>query len=117
LPSWTRVVVCSWAGLTRPASDTTAFFSPEPLKPGRYTLGMEFVREGKREQGENLGKAKLYVNDKAVADGAMKTQPAKFTLSGEGQCVGYDSGDAASTEYKAPGKFTGGTIDGVGVTV
>ena len=46
----------------------------------------------------------------------MKTQPAKFTLSGDGLCVGYDSGDAVSQEYKSPGTFKGGTIFGVGVT-
>jgi arylsulfatase len=28
----------------------------------------------------------------------MKTQPAKFTLSGDGLCVGYDSGGAVSAE-------------------
>jgi arylsulfatase len=47
----------------------------------------------------------------------MKAQPGKFTLSGDGLCVGFDSGDAVSQEYKAPGKFKGGTIFGVGVTV
>ena len=31
--------------------------------------------------------------------------------------VGYDSGDAVSAQYKSPGKFQGGTILGVGVTV
>jgi arylsulfatase len=31
--------------------------------------------------------------------------------------VGYDSGDAVSQDYKTPGKFTGGTILFVGVTV
>jgi hypothetical protein len=47
----------------------------------------------------------------------MKTQPGKFTLSGDGLCVGFDSGDAVSQEYKTPGRFTGGTIFLVGVTV
>ena len=47
----------------------------------------------------------------------MKTQPGHFTLSGDGLCVGYDSADAVSQEYTAPFKFTGGTIQGVGVTV
>jgi hypothetical protein len=37
----------------------------------------------------------------------MKTQPAKFTRSGDGLCVGYDSGDAVSKEYKSPGSFKG----------
>ena len=45
------------------------------------------------------------------------TQVGKFTLSGDGLCVGYDSGDAVSEEYKSPGKFKGGTILVVGVTV
>ena len=60
---------------------------------------------------------KLYINDKVVAQGTMRTQPAKFTLSGDGLCVGYDSGDAVSAEYKTPGTFHGGTIMAVGVTV
>jgi arylsulfatase len=47
----------------------------------------------------------------------MKTQPAKFTLSGDGLCVGFDSGDAVSKNYKSPGAFHGGIIRGVGVTV
>lgn len=92
------------------------FVSAE-LKPGKYTLGMEFIRESTGEHGEQLGTMKLYVNSKVVAQGKMKTQPGKFTLSGDGLCVGYDSGDAVSTEYKTPGKFKGGTILGVGVTI
>jgi arylsulfatase len=60
---------------------------------------------------------KLYVNDKVVAEGPMRSQAGKFTLSGDGLCVGYDSGDAVSKEYKSPGTFKGGTILGVGVTV
>ena len=87
------------------------------LTPGKYTLGMEFIREKAGPHHESLGKAMLYVNDKVVAEGPMKTQPAKFSLSGDGLCVGYDSGDAVSKEYKSPGTFKGGTILGVGVTV
>jgi hypothetical protein len=57
------------------------------------------------------------VNDKVVAEGPMRSQAGKFTLSGDGLCVGYDSGDAVSKEYKSPGTFKGGTILGVGVTI
>ena len=92
------------------------FASPE-LKPGKYTLGMEFIREGAGEFRESLGTTKLYVNDKVVAEGPMRAQVGKFTLAGDGLCVGYDSADAVSEEYQAPGKFKGGTIVGVGVTV
>jgi hypothetical protein len=52
-----------------------------------------------------------------VAPGKMRTQPGRFTLSGDGLCVGYDGGDAVSTLYKAPGKFTDGKIQGAAVSV
>ena len=92
------------------------FISPE-LKPGKYTLGMEFIREGAGEYAASVGKTKLYVNDKVVAEGPMKTQPGKFTLCGDGLCVGRDSADAVSEDYKSPGDFKGGTIKFVGVTI
>jgi hypothetical protein len=38
-------------------------------------------------------------------------------LSGDGLCIGHDSGDAVSEDYKSPGEFKGGTILFVGVTV
>ena len=93
------------------------FVSNETLKPGKYTLGMEFTKDDAGEYGESLGSMKLYINEDVVAEGTMKTQPAKFTLSGDGLCVGYDSGDAVSELYQSPGKFKGGNIQFVGVTV
>jgi len=93
-----------------------SFVSPE-LKPGKYSLGMEFIREGAGKNRESLGKTNLYVNDKVVASGPMRAQVGKFTLSGDGLCIGYDSGDAVSASYKSPGRFTGGSILAVGVTV
>jgi arylsulfatase len=87
------------------------------LQPGKHTVGMEFIRESTGKSGESLGKAKLYVNDTVVAEGPLKTQAGKFTLSGDGLCVGYDSGDAVSQQYKTPGAFRGGVIGFVGITV
>jgi hypothetical protein len=92
------------------------FISPE-LKPGNYALGMEFTRESAGKYKESVGRTKLYVNDKVVAEGPMRAQVGKFTLCGDGLCVGHDSADAVSEEYTAPGEFKGGTILGVGVTV
>jgi arylsulfatase len=91
--------------------------SSDELNAGKCVVGMEFVREGEGEHKENLGKAKLYINDKVVAEGPMKTQLGKFTLAGDGLCVGYDSGDAVSQEYTTPGTFKGGTIRFVEVGV
>jgi arylsulfatase len=93
------------------------FVSSEALMPGKYVLGLEFIREGDGPHKENVGKMKLYVNDKVVAEGPMKTQLGKFTLCGDGLCVGYDSADAVSKEYKAPDTFKGGQIRFVEVAV
>src|SRR5215468_8481075 len=92
-------------------------FISKELKPGKQTLGMEFIREKAGPKGESVGKTSLYVNGQMVAQGEMRTQSGKFTLAGDGLCVGYDSGDSVSEEYKSPGTFEGGTILGVGVDV
>jgi hypothetical protein len=47
----------------------------------------------------------------------MRAQIGKFTLSGDGLCVGYDSGDNVSDQYTTPGTFTGGEIQGVAFDV
>jgi len=47
----------------------------------------------------------------------MKTQAGKFTLSGDGLCIGRDRGDNVSEEYKSPGEFKGDTILAVAVSV
>jgi arylsulfatase len=65
---------------------------------------------------KSTGTMKLCIDEDVVAEGPMKTQP-KFTLSGDGLCVAYDSGDAVSELYQSPGEFEGGIIQAVGVTV
>lgn len=92
-------------------------FVSDALQPGKYTLGMEFTREGMGKFHESEGKTWLYVNDKVVAEGPMRAQVGKFTLCGDGLCIGYDSADAVSAEYKTPGKFKGGKILFVEVSV
>jgi len=93
------------------------FISSEEITPGKHTFGMEFTRTGAGPHKESLGTMKLYVDGKMVAQGPMKTQPGYFSLTGDGLCVGYDSGDAVSAEYAGNSRFHGGTIQGVGVTV
>ncbi|MFM9033367.1 MAG: sulfatase-like hydrolase/transferase [Mycobacterium sp.] len=92
------------------------FVSPK-LTAGNHTLGVEFVREGAGEHGESTGTAKLYVDEKVVAEGPMRAQVGKFTLSGDGLCVGFDSADPVSRSYPPGFPFTGGRILGVGVDI
>ncbi|MND88387.1 Arylsulfatase [compost metagenome] len=93
------------------------FVSSATLTPGKHALGFEFVRESTGKNGEQIGTGHLYIDGKEVAKGPMKTQPGKFTLSGDGLCVGFDSGDAVSHQYKSPGTFKGGEIVGVGIDI
>ncbi|OYU96384.1 MAG: arylsulfatase [Bacteroidetes bacterium B1(2017)] len=87
------------------------------LKPGKYTVGMEFIREKAGPNHESMGTAKLYVNDQMVAEGPMRTQVGKFTLVGDGLCVGFDSGDPVSDLYESPGEFKGGVVKFVTISV
>ena len=93
------------------------FVSTMELKPGKYTVGMAFDKESVGKYNESLGTATLYINDSEVASGPMRAQVGKFTLVGDGLCVGYDSGDPVSKQYSSPGEFEGGTIDFVTVNV
>jgi arylsulfatase len=89
--------------------------STETLKPGKYTFGVEFTKEKAGAHGESMGTAKLYINDKVVATDSMTAQVGKFTLVGDGLCVGFDSGDPVSKQYASPGEFEGGEISFVTV--
>ncbi|WP_157000755.1 arylsulfatase [Agromyces laixinhei] len=92
------------------------FVSPK-LTPGKHVLGMEFTREEAGPNKESVGTTKLYVDDQLVDEGPMRAQVGKFTLCGDGLCVGYDSADSVSRSYTAPFRFTGGKILGVAVDV
>jgi arylsulfatase len=62
---------------------------------------------------------KVYIDDDVVAEGEMRTQTGKFTLCGDGLCVGRDSADSVTKEYtpESQGRFTGGTVAYVEVSV
>ena len=78
---------------------------------------MEFTRESAGDHGESHGTTKLYVDDQVVAEGPMRTQTGRFTLCGDGLCIGYDSADPVSRHYPASVEFINGHILGVGIDV
>ena len=47
---------------------------------GKRVLGMEFVRESVGERHESHGTTRLYIDDKQVAEGPMRTSPATYAL-------------------------------------
>ena len=97
---------------TSSASSRNRSSSPPELKPGKYTLGMEFIREGAGQHEESLGTTKLYVNDKVVAEGPMRAQPGKFTLSRRRPLHRLRQRRRRQPAIQEPRQFTGGTFSG-----
>ena len=78
---------------------------------------MVFDKTGEEPEFVPNGNVQLIVNGETVASGTMRTQPGKFTLAGDGVCVGWDSADAVSADYRAPFRLSGGRIKFVAVDV
>ncbi|MGB0097508.1 MAG: hypothetical protein WBP81_33855, partial [Solirubrobacteraceae bacterium] len=57
--------------------------------------------------------------EEKVGEARIKTQPGKFSIGGEGLCVGRDTSEPVTGDYPAahPHEFTGGTINRVAVDV
>ncbi len=77
--------------------------------PGKHIVGVEFTKE-KVGTGEILGTMKFYLDDKMMAQAPMRTEFHRYSLGGEGLCVGYDSSDPVSKQYSYRFPFTGGEI-------
>jgi hypothetical protein len=77
---------------------------------GTHVVGVEFTKERAGEYHEPHGPMKLYVDDQVVAEDEMRTILSRYSLCGEGLCIGYDGGHAVSSEYKPKFEFTGGRI-------
>ena len=77
---------------------------------GDHIIGVDFIKEERGENGEWFGTATLYVDDEAVDRGRFRTMPGHFTLCGEGLCVGYDGGDAVTSDYGNDFTFRNGEL-------
>jgi arylsulfatase len=77
---------------------------------GTHIVGVEFTKDGQGEHHEAHGTLKLHVDDDVVAEGEIRTNASRYSLCGEGLCVGYDGGDAVSKEYAGNFPFTNGEI-------
>jgi hypothetical protein len=52
----------------------------------------------------------LHIDEQTVDKQSIRTQSGHYGLAGEGLCVGYDSGDRVSAEYRGRNRFTNGEI-------
>jgi hypothetical protein len=84
---------------------------------GTHVVGIEFTKARMGEHHEPYGPVKLHVDDQEVAEDGFRMIASRYSLCGEGLCVGYDGGDAVSSEYKPKFAFSGGRIVKVVVDV
>jgi arylsulfatase len=85
---------------------------------GKHIFTAEFAKTGDDAATMSaVGTLTLYIDMKPAGQATIMTQPGYFSLTGEGVCVGRDSASSVSPDYRAPFRFTGGTIDRVVVDV
>jgi arylsulfatase len=63
-------------------------FTSGEIKPGKHVLGVEFIRESAGKYHEPVGTAKLYVDDKVVAQGPMRVQVGSSRCRATGSASG-----------------------------
>jgi arylsulfatase len=78
-----------------------------------------FDKDREDEPGVASGILSLYIGDRKVGEGRIKTQPGKFAIAGEGLTIGRDGGEPVTGDYpgEEPWSFHGGKIKRVAVDV
>jgi arylsulfatase A-like enzyme len=105
--------VYNWLGV-----DIQKITSDVEIPTGKHIFSAEFQKTGQDPQTRSfLGTLNLYIDNKKVGEAGIKTQPGKFSIAGEGLCVGRDSASPVSPDYKPPFAFIGGMIEKVAVDV
>ena len=62
-------------------------------------LSASFDKDGEDPPGIATGDPVAVLRRSKVGEGRIKTQPGKFSIGGEGLCVGRDSGEAVTDDY------------------
>ena len=90
------------------------------ITPGAHVFTAEFTAKGQNPDPAMpgaRGDLVLYIDQEKVGGGEIVTQPGYFCVVGDGITVGRDDASPITPAYRAPFRFTGGTIDKVVVDV
>ena len=92
--------------------------SSKPVPTGPCRLSARFEKDA-GDAMPTTGTLSLFIDQEKVGEARIKTQPGKFSLSGEGLNVGMDRGEPVTSDYpgESPWPFIGGTIHKVIVDV
>ena len=85
--------------------------SSEEIPTGKVIFGASFVCEG--DSMPATGTLSLFIDDRRVGEGTIRTQPGNFSLVGEGPNIGQDPASPVTDDYpgERPYRFTGGRIE------
>ncbi|MFI6827529.1 arylsulfatase [Kribbella sp. NPDC050241] len=91
--------------------------SDETIPTGHVVVSASFEREGKSMPTE--GALSLYIRDRKVGEGRIRTQPGKFGLGGGGLVVGRSGAEPVTDDLpgERPWPFVGATIKRVVIDV
>jgi arylsulfatase A-like enzyme len=97
--------VYNWVGELEQMIESSA-----PLPTGHVVVSATFDKEGDAMPTE--GTLTLHIRDQAVGSARIKTQPGKFSLTGEGLNVGKDGGEPVTDDYpgSSPWALTGARV-------
>jgi arylsulfatase A-like enzyme len=101
-------------------TDEQRIVATEEIPTGENLIfSASFDKDGEDPPGVATGLLSLYYGDRKVGEGRIKTQPGKFSIAGEGLCVGRDSGEPVTDDFPGtvPWRFTDGTVHRVVVNV
>ena len=104
--------VYNWVGEFEQVIEST-----EQVPTGHVVLSATFEKDSDTMPTE--GTLTLHFNDQPVGEGRIRTQPARFSLAGEGLNVGRDGGEPVTDDYPgtSPWRFVGGEIERVIIDV
>jgi arylsulfatase A-like enzyme len=97
--------VYNWVGLQEQVVESTV-----PISTGPAVFSASFEKEGDTMPTE--GTLTLHIGEAQVGQGRIRTQPAKFSIAGEGLNVGKDSGEPVTDDYpgQSPWPLVGGSV-------
>ena len=101
--STSRTTGCTTSTASSAASSRRSSPTEELPTGEKLILSAAFEKEGEDPPGVAVGTLSLYHGDVKVGEGRIKTQPGKFSLAGDGLCVGRDSSDPVTDDYPGDG--------------
>lgn len=91
----------------------------EDVPTGRNLLLSASFEKTSQEPDHTAGTLSLYHGDDKVGEAEIKTQLGSFAIAGSGLYVGRHEGEPLTDDFPgpAPHRFTGGTINRLGIDV